>query len=321
MLIVVSSLASASPQAELTLYGYQRSDGAITVRLNGDTVDPYFANKALLGAADARLDATKAALAWIDWALAHQRSDGRFNRFCVRSDRYVACAAADADDAMLAVWMELLVRFAPAGRMPPAWQTSLQKASTYLFRLVDRQSGVFVISRAMPIALLMDNVEVYSAFRALARYYFVRGDETLARLWINRANQLQISINRVFWSPSKQFSVSTQQRTVTAFYPDSVAQIFPMLAGLPIPGKTRGEAYAEWMAAYREIWLQQARNDFPWGMVALVSDEMDDRKTLACWRTRAAPFRHGSHWNVLEEALYLAFDAYLSNEEKLAPGC
>lgn len=318
---MVSLLASAASPGELTLQGYQRADGAITVRLYGDSVDPYFANKALLGAADAKLDAKKAALAWISWALKHQRADGRFDRFCLRSGQYVVCASADADDAMLAVWMELLVRFAPAGGMPLAWETSLQKASTYLFRLYDRQSGVFVISKALPIALLMDNVEVYSAFRALARYYFDRGNDTLARLWINRANQLQVSVNRVFWSPPQQFRVSTQHRTSTTFYPDSVAQIFPVLAGLPVPGKTRDEAYAEWMAAYRETWLQQARDDFPWGMVALVSEEMGDRKTLACWWARAAPFRHGTHWNVLEEALYLAFDSYLSTEEKLAPAC
>jgi hypothetical protein len=321
ILLSVSLLASAAPSGELTLQGYQRADGAITVRLNGDTVDPYFASKALLGAADARLDAKKAALAWIDWALAHQSADGRFDRFCLRSGRYVACATADADDAMLAVWMELLVRFAPAGGLPRAWDASLQKASTYLFRLYDRQSGVFVISRTLPIALLMDNVEVYSAFRALARYHFERGNDALARLWITRADQLQVSVNRVFWSPPKQFRVSTQQRSTSAFYPDTVAQIFPVLADLPIPGKSRSEAYAEWMAANRDTWLRQATDDFPWGMVALLSDKMGDRKTIACWRARAVPFRHGTHWNVLEEALYLAFEARLSSEEKLAPAC
>ncbi|WP_425485216.1 hypothetical protein [Burkholderia guangdongensis] len=293
---------------------YQRGDGAITVRLHGTGIDPYFAAKALLGAEDAQLDATRAARAWIAWLLPRQRADGGFDRFCAKGGQYASCAGADADDSMVATWIELLVRFAPANGLPADWSNSLARADAHLEALLDAKSGVYQISSTQHVALLMDNVEVHSALQAAAAYYVRHGNPERATVWRRRADRLAAAIVRVFWRGSRDgFRASTQEIGDASFYPSKVAQIFPVLSGIRAPGESNAARYTQWMRANGPTWLQLASSDYPWGLIALVALRMNDWDTVACWHARSAPYRHGAHWNVLEEALYLSFESRLAD--------
>ncbi|PVY70459.1 hypothetical protein C7414_11324 [Cupriavidus alkaliphilus] len=318
LMALATTLAVPAAAAELALPGYQRSDGAITTYFGGDSIDPYFAAKALLAAQDAGMATTTAAGKWIAWQLPRQHGDGRFDRYCLTGQHFAACQAADADDALMAAWMELLVRTAPAKGMPPAWQASFDKAARYLDTLRDRRTGVYQISSTLPVALLMDNVEVSSAFKAVSAYRQRLGDSSGAAAWARQAEQLDQAILRVFWRKGG-FLVSTQPRERSEFYPDAVAQIFPILADIQPPGHPHASAYQAWMTTHRFAWLQMTEVDFPWGLVALVADKMGDADAITCWRVRSNQFRHGHHWNVLEEALFLAFEARLTPAQALAP--
>ncbi|MDQ0140858.1 hypothetical protein [Cupriavidus necator] len=318
LVALAAALPAHAATAELALPGYQRADGAITTYFGGDSIDPYFAAKALLAAQDAGMATATTAGNWIAWQLPRQHSDGHFDRYCLKGQRFAACQQADADDALMAAWMELLVRTAPARGMPPAWQASFDKASRYLDTLRDRRTGVYQISSTLPVALLMDNVEVSSAFKAVSRYRRRLGDSSGATAWARQAEQLDQAILRVFWR-NGGFLVSTQPRERSEFYPDAVAQIFPILADIQAPGRPHAIAYQSWMTANRMAWLQMSEVDFPWGLVALVADKMGDGDAITCWRMRSNQFRHGRHWNVLEEALLLAFQARLSPAQALAP--
>ncbi|WER47977.1 hypothetical protein CupriaWKF_24500 [Cupriavidus sp. WKF15] len=305
--------------SELRLTGYQRSDGAITTYYGGDTIDPYFASKALLSASDIGLDARAAARRWIRWLLPRQLKSGQFERYCLVRGRFVGCRQADADDALLATWMELLVRFSPPEGMPPAWKRSFDMSSRYLDGLRDKRLGVFNVASDLPVALMMDNAEISSAFKAVARYAQATHDKEAAEQWTLKAQQLDRDILQVFWQPGRGFAVSTQARDKTEFYPDTVAQIFPILSGI-VPDNERASArYHAWMKQHRFVWLQMPETDYPWGLVALVADKMGDADAITCWRVRATQFRHGTHWNVLEEALYQAFESRLTPEQAVAP--
>ncbi|WP_296228085.1 hypothetical protein [Ralstonia sp. UBA689] len=304
---------------ELSLQGYQRPDGAITTYLSGDSVDPYFATKALLVAQDAGLDTTAAAHRWIHWLLPQQLADGRFERYCLKGERFLPCRPADADDALLATWMELLARSSPPEGMPADWKRSFGQARRHLDTLRDKRLGVYRISADLPVALLMDNVEISSAYKAVSEYLRRRHDEEGAVAWKRRAEQLDRDILKVFWQPARGFVASTQARNENEFYPDTVAQIFPILAGIQPPNRTLETGYQAWMQQHRFVWLQMSETDFPWGLVALVADRMGDQDAITCWRARSVQFRHGAHWNVLEETLYLAFEARLSPEQALSP--
>ncbi|PLP98012.1 hypothetical protein CYJ10_24390 [Cupriavidus pauculus] len=316
LFVMATCVSQPARAAELVLTDYQRPDGGITTYFNGDSIDPYFATKALLAAQDAGMTTKAAATSWIAWLLARQHADGRFDRYCMKGQGFVSCQEADADDALMAAWMELLVRSAPPKAMPPAWQASFDKASRVLDTLRDPTSGVYLISAKIPVALLMDNVEVSSAFKAVSNYRQRQGDAAGAASWMRRAEQLDKDILRVFWRPGKGYLVSTQPREESAFYPDTVAQIFPILGDIRPAGRPHKAAYYLWMKEYRMAWLQMSETDFPWGLVA---DRMGDKDAIVCWRMRSIQFRHGKHWNVLEEALYLAFEARLTPEQALAP--
>ncbi|MGU3776435.1 hypothetical protein [Burkholderia metallica] len=308
--IAACGFALHAGAAELRLNGlYQRVDGAITVRLNGVGIDPYFAAKALLAASDAQLDARQAALAWIAWLLPRQRPDGGFDRFCVKNDRYRSCASAETDDATMATWIELLARFAPPDGLPTAWELSLNRAVDHLDTLLDRPSGVYQISSSLHVALLMDNVEVHRAFQALAAYYARRADPTHADSWGQRGDRLASAILKVFWrGTASGFLASTQQVSDASFYPAKLAQILPLLSDIQVPEQSGEVIYTRWMRKYGKRWPQLADTDYPWSLIALVALRMNDWGTVACWQARSGPYRHGAHWNVLEESLYLAFE-------------
>ncbi|WP_175946822.1 hypothetical protein [Burkholderia pyrrocinia] len=312
--VALCGFALHASAVELQLGGlYQRPDGAITVRRNGAGIDPYFAAKALLAASDARLDARQAALAWIAWLLPRQRPDGGFDRYCVKNGQYSACAEADTDDAMMATWIELLARFAPSDGMPAAWELSLSRAGAHLDTLLDKPAGVYQISSSLHVALLMDNVEVHSAFRALAAYYVRRADYMHAGPWSQRADQLESAILKVFWLGAQSgFRSSTQRIGGTSFYPEKVAQIFPLLSDIQVPEQSNKTIYAQWMQKYGKTWQHLAGTDYPWGLIALAAFKMNDWSTVACWHARSGPYRHGAHWNVLEESLYLAFESRMA---------
>lgn len=309
-------LAVPASAAEPFLLGYQRPDGAITVLLHGDVVDPYFAAKALIAADDAHADVQNAAIQWIEWLMPRQNPDGTFDRFCERNGNTAPCARADADDSALALWIELLTRYAPSGRMPSKWQSSLDKATASLARLYDSHRGVYQISSTLHVALLMDNVEVLDAMRALSAYYARTGDARTASKWQTAAERLARAIVKVFWSAG-QYQPSTQHLADSAFYPTAVAQIFPILSDIGVPGQSNSAFYARWMKQNCQAWLDLPRHDYPWGLVALASQKFGDRAAIACWHAHSAPFRHGAHWNVLEEALFTSFEAQL--RDPLAP--
>ncbi len=315
---IVSSCLLAAPcaAAEPFLLGYQRPDGAITVLLHGDVVDPYFAAKALIAADDAHTDVRSAALKWIEWLMPRQNPDGTFDRFCERNGNTAACAHADADDSALALWIELLARYAPSGQMPSTWQSSLDKSIKYLGRLYDPHRGVYQISSTLHVALLMDNVEVQDAMRALSAYYSRAGDARAANKWQTAAEHLSRAIVKVFWSSGK-YEPSTQHLADHSFYPTAVAQIFPILSDIGVPGQSNSAFYARWMKQNCQAWLELPQHDFPWGLVALASQKFGDRAAISCWHAHSAPFRHGAHWNVLEEALFTSFEAQMS--DPLAP--
>lgn len=319
---ITGHIVMPAAATELTLAGYQRENGAITVHFQGERIDPYFATKALLAAHDTGLDVQRTATAWIGWALRHQRSDGRFDRFCIKSNRDIACASADADDAMMAVWVELLIKLMPSDGMPPAWTDSMRRANDYLEKLYDKRNGIYLISKAMPVGLLMDNIEIHNAFKTEERFHSQSGNLERAQQLAKRSEKLRENIVRVFWQPHTQrFRVSTQKHTKPGFYPDEVAQIFHLVSDLSSPHVDDKALYDQWMTANRNTWFKQSVTDYPWGLVALAADRMGDRATVGCWLAHARPLRHGQHWNVLEEALYQALEGRIASDEKEMPSC
>jgi hypothetical protein len=289
ILASVLSLAAcaAEARARLDLEGFQDADGAISVQHRGDTVDPYFALQALLLARQQGLDAAGPLARFVAWLLPRQKPDATFDRFCRRGPVWAPCKTADADDALLSMWMQALEALPGGLSTDPRHRASHAAAQRSLERLRQPAHGLYYVSPVFMHALFMDNVEVW--------WRLPRGSA--------EARALQAAINRAFWDPAAaRYRVSTQPGPGgSAFYPDTVAQIYPLLLDFPVVPRDRRLYYRKWMRAHRAEWLDQGTRDFAWGVVALVALRHGDLAASGCWMHAAPAVRHGPHWTVSDE--------------------
>lgn len=295
---------------------YQESDGAIPLIHGRNRIDAYFATKALLTAHEAGLDIRSAGLKWIDWLLPRQKPDGRFERYkrTRRSDGtsvWKPVDIADADDALMALWIELLYTLAPRHGLPAAWQKSVWLAGDHLATLQDSR-GFYYISRENRVGLLMDNVEIYGSLLGIARERVRLGHATQALQTALRAGKLGAAIHKTFWDAHKhRFSVSTQNIPDEEFYPHAVAQIYPLLAGLKTPTGEDKSIYDAWLGTYGYDWIMMKRDEFPWGLVAFLAWKQGDTNTARAWQVQNEQYRQTDRWTILDEAIYQSLDVRL----------
>ena len=291
-----TSISNAAQKLELA--GYADGGGAISVLHNGESADPYFAMQALLLAHDNGMDVTTVTEKFIDWLLPRQKPDGTFDRFCKDGGgKWLACKVADADDSLLALWMRLLQTMPTKLSKNPLWMKSYLTSQVSLERLFQPSRGIYMASPIYLHGLFMDNLEVWSLKAHLKQ-----------PKQLGEANQLARAIHDTFWDPvNKRFLVSTQleQRAQSpAFYPDHVAQIFPLLVDftlLPLEPKTY---YRNWMTAHRAEWLVQGKADYPWGLLAVLALRQNDKASAGCWLRESVRLRHSSRWAITDEASY-----------------
>ncbi|MDX2074319.1 MAG: hypothetical protein SFX19_08170 [Alphaproteobacteria bacterium] len=317
-----ASMSAANAKSLQLDAEYLQPSGAIMTFAGGqEIIDPYFPTKALLTASDTGMNINVPAMGWINWMLARQEPDGLFSVFCQDPDirDYRPCIMADADDSMMAMWVELLYRMAPKEGMPASWRQSLRKAQAQLDGLYNRETGVYFISQLMPVGLLMDNIEIYASMKRSAQEAKRIGEKQQAALFSAKAAQLRVGIIKNFWDPEKKmFRASTQPRADYVFYPDIVAQLMPMLHGfdLNVAGPPN-EFYSAWMRDHHKEWTDLIGKDYPWGLVAVVATQHDDMETASCWLQQAEPHRRTGPWNVLDEA---AFQSVQWSVQKKWPG-
>ena len=290
------SKADATPRLELA--GYTDGSGVITVLHEGSSFDPYFSMQALLLAHDNGMDISVPAAKFINWLVPHQKPNGTFDRFCRGADKkWVACKSADADDSLLAMWIMLLDTLPAQLQKNPVWIKSRLVSKESLERLYQPSRGIYMVAHLYLHGLFMDNLEVWS-FKAHA------GQDMTPRQ-LAEAAKLAKAIQDTFWSPvNKRYLVSTQleQRSQTpAFYPDYVAQIFPLMVNFPLLPQEPKQYYQNWMKSHRADWLAQGKADYPWGLVAVLALQQNDTASARCWMRESGSLRHSSRWAVTDE--------------------
>lgn len=288
---------ATNSQPTLNLTGYLDETGVISVLHNGDSADPYFAIQALLLAHENGMNITQQSKMFADWLVTLQKPDGTFDRFCRGKNKvWIACKTADADDALLALWMKLLDTMPSHLKQNPHLMKSYLTSKASLDHLFQPSRGIYMVSPVYLHGLFMDNLEVWSL---KTNYESNRQDE---------ANKLAAAINNTFWdSVNKKYMVSTQfeQRTQKpAFYPDHVAQIYPQLMGFSKLPINENNYYKKWMAEHRAEWLRQGEKDYPWGLIAVLAWRQNDLDSARCWLRQATPMRHSERWAVTDEASY-----------------
>jgi len=291
--LVFLTTATTSLAATLDLTGYADAQGAISIQYKGDTIDPYFTLQALLLARENGLDISPYASKWADWLVERQKPDATFDRFCRNGPVWAPCKTADADDALMAIWLKFLDTMPQALHNNPARQKSYDRSAQTLSRLLDPARGIYMASPVYQYGLFMDNLEVLSYRSPSNNLTKMPAPDVLAK-----------NIYNTFWDKgSQRFLVSTQveQKAMpSTFYPDQVAQLFPLMFEFKLPSN-RGTYYKNWMRQYRTTWLEQSRTDFAWGLVAVIALNQGDRFSASCWLRDTASAQHTSHWIVTDE--------------------
>ncbi|MDI1272149.1 hypothetical protein [Polaromonas sp.] len=296
--LLLTQASCAGAAAPLELGGYTDDSGAITVLHGGDSADPYFAMQALLLAHENGMDISVPAEKFANWLVPRQKPDGTFDRFCRGADKtWVSCKTADADDSLLAIWMKLLETMPAKLAGNPVWRKSHEVSKVALEHLYQPSRGIYMVSPVVLHGLFMDNLEVWSLKVHLKQPQQRAASDKLAR-----------AIHDTFWDPvNKRFLVSTQleQRSQKqAFYPDHVAQIFPLMFDFPLLPVNSRPYYRDWMAAHRAEWLIQGQADYPWGLLAVLALRQNDKVSAGCWLRESTPLRHSKRWSVSDEASY-----------------
>ena len=281
--------------ATLNLDGYADASGAIAIQHQGNTLDPYFVLQALLLAHEHGLDIRPYARPWADWLIARQKPDATFDRFCHTGGVWAPCKIADADDSLLALWLKFLNILPAEKNTPLQWENSRRVSKAALAKLFDPTRGIYLVSPVYQHGLFMDNLEVWSYKPANNQGQAVSEPD------------LRRAIQKVFWDVEHQrFLVSTQaeqRNTQHAFYPDAVAQIFPLLMKYPyLPGGNK-KYYQHWMKEHRSAWLKQVEDDFAWGLIAIVALQQNDLESARCWLQKTLAYRRTWHWTLTDEVV------------------
>lgn len=295
-LMLQGALVAARPALELE--GFMSDSGAITILHKGDTSDPYFALQALLLAHDNGLDISAPAEKFANWLVGRQKPDGTFDRFCQGASKtWLSCKTADADDSLLALWMRLLETMPKQLRANPEWLKSYIISKKSLQHLYQPSRGVYMVSPVYLHGLFMDNLEVWS-LKAHSK------DTKPVEL-----DKLAKDIYATFWQAANQrFLVSTQleqQAQKPQFYPDHVAQIFPLLVDFPLVPQTAKIYYRNWMRLHRAEWLAHGETDYPWGILAVLALRQGDESSARCWLRETSAMRRSNRWAVTDEASFL----------------
>ena len=252
---------------------------------------------------------------WIKWLLPFQQINGLFNRYCKQANgEWTSCKEADADDALLAMWIEFVYTMSPQTGIPLELQGSIKKAWYQLDQLLDQKYGIYHISKDKQVGLLMDNVEIESAFRAIAKEQRRLNDIAGAIVSLRKARLLRGNIERTFRPiKSEPYKVSTQNIPISEnrFYPQALAQIFPLLHLMGNDQRASRKAFDEWLEFYGAEWLSLTKDHYPWGLVAITARQLDDCKTAQHWLNRSMHLRHSERWNVLEEAALQSIQLYM----------
>ena len=303
------------------------ADGAVQAHHSAGHVDPagqawhyvsaYQVNLAFLGAlaVDPRL--AGAAAGWLRWQAAHTaftgpgqgvvfdhwvRAEGFAESTCPPGMAAATCPRVDAYDSTAASLLLLADAYAATPGSAALLQAStvrvaLEAAAGTLTAMTQHQG----LSWAKPdhqVAYLMDAVEVAAGWRAWARLQTaVYGAPQASQASLAAARRLDAAIVRHLWhAPSQTWRVSLGATPADfgRWYPDTVAQAWPLLWSEAAEPAARARAMAAWRQA-AQAWQGPpgwaGHNVDPagfwWPAVAVAARCLGDEAAPRAWTERA----------------------------------
>jgi hypothetical protein len=294
---------TTSLQAGALFDRFIRADGAISVLMQGNFVDPYFANKALIIAWEAGLDVSEVTHNWLAWLLPRQRADGGFDRFCADGALWRACKPADADDSTAATFLHLNALYSRALQRQKrvhggavadtpghaAARAMAAKKAEQMLQGLRTPRGTYRAFADKPIEFLMDNTEVYASFVATGQQV--------------QASQLKQALERYF-SAGSEWRPANEAYERYEFYPSALAPTYRWHTGLTSSSALEQE-FVAWTKRWGTAWLTRTQDEYAWGLVAWGARNVKEQHWIRCWRHKHHMSDRSRGWTVVDEAVDL----------------
>lgn len=309
-----------SHQAEWLL-ACRTGTGTFALAPGSDFIVPYFGNQA----ASALLpEYPQVARAHLEWYLQHLNRPDRWGLtgtvydYRREGEREVPTGSYDSADAYAATFLSAVARYwrcTGDTAFVRSHRADLDLVATVITALQDRDGLVW----ARPghwVKYLMDNSENFQGLRDYAWLLGQLGDSAAARYWAERAEAVRRGIREVMYHPGRgeyywalKLSGTRRLPNWRQWYPDAVAQLFPLLCGVEQPASAPARSvYGRFSRFYPRWAAAPGTERSPWGVLApvalLMGDTTDLRMGLRAV-TRLSS-RGGPAWHAGEAAYLLS---------------
>ena len=266
-------LENQGPEGEIYMNGSEAGD-----------VNPYFACVAALGllAETEQCSITeaekKAAGRYLDWHTGMLlETDGKMGIYRKEGEKLIYKEKADSEDGYLGMYLFLMGKYlekTESTDLPDTWKKGIRLALKKIQSLM--QDGSTQVSEENTTAYLMDNLEVWKGLYKLEQ----AGLEEDAQLIRALREQLQAQIEKTFWNDKNhkwRIIRNSDLYDPTAFYPDGVAQIYPLIYGFPAKEKRmQKKLYDQFTETFQWQTLDKKSRKFLWTMTGMAAAQVGD---------------------------------------------
>lgn len=287
------ALEEAMSRQAKWLLACRTASGTFAVFPGADLIIPYFANQAAWSLLPEYPQEVKAHL---EWYLGHLNRPDRWGLtgtvydYRIEGDREVSTGSYDSADAYAATFLTAVARYWQATGDTPFVQehrAELDLVAGVIVALQDRDG----LAWARPghwVKYLMDNAENFQGLRDYAWLLERLGDEDAARYWAARAEAVRAGIRQFMYNPRRgeyywalKMSGTRRLPNWRQWYPDAVAQLFPVLCGVESPDSDVSRTIYQRFASFYPGWASVPRpGRSPWGVLTPVAVTMGDAGPL-----------------------------------------
>lgn len=263
--------------------------GALSMAPGDRRINPYFSNLAAMALLHWNPEAVRD---WIVWYLGHMNEVDRFGlRGTVYDYQWVAGREVsdndyDSADSYAATFLTLVARHfftTGDGALVVENMHKIETVAGVILALMDEDDLTWAKADRR-FKFLMDNAEVYRGLADWADVLRTLGFWRQGDLWASVAERVRVAVDRELWIESQgayswaKTSIGTRAIR-RRWYPDTTAQLFPILFGLIDPDSPRAKALIAKVNESYPGWPNLATGDqFPWALTAFVNAAAGDRE-------------------------------------------
>lgn len=265
-------LENQGPEGEIYMNGSKAGD-----------VNPYFSCIAALGLLAETKNCSitetekKAVGRYLDW---HTEilleTDGKMGIYRKENGKLIYKEKADSEDGYLGMYLFLMGKYLGKTEntdLPESWKKGISLALKKIQSLM--QDGVTQVSEENTTVYLMDNLEVWKGLYELE----VAGiEDTQAISEIRK--KIQGQIEKTFWDDVHQrwrIIGNSDLYHPEEFYPDGVAQIYPLIYEFPVKEKKKQKVlYDQFAESFQWQKLNTKRTGFLWTITGMAAVQIGD---------------------------------------------